>query len=165
MIEGIFYATITIIVGLVVAGIAFGIIRWLKKRAEKTATELDDIILLAVGTPLVIWIILVSVYIALTRYGLLPESFAGISSSQIINAVFIVLAAWAVSVFFTNLIRTYGARISEKTDGDLDRIIPIILITVRYVIWFAVFLILLANFCSVEMISTRERKKEFDRKI
>lgn len=146
MIEGIFYAAITIIVGLIVAGIAFGIIRWLKKRAERTATELDDIILLAVGTPLVIWIILVSVYIALTRYSLIPESLGGISSSQIINAVFIVLAAWAVSVFFTNLIRTYGARLSEKTDADLDRIIPIVLITVRYVIWFAVFLILLANF-------------------
>ena len=70
----------------------------------------------------------------------------GISTSQLINAVFILLTAWIASVFFQNLIRTYGTVIAKKTETDLNRIIPILLMTVRYLIWFVVFLLLLANF-------------------
>lgn len=143
---GILYAAITIAAGLVLAGVAYGIIRWLKKRAEKTETQLDDIILMAVGTPLVIAIIALSFYFALTRFDIIPESVGGFSTSQLINAVFILLAAWIASVFSSNLIRTYGAVIAEKTETDLNRLILILLVTVRYLIWFVVFLLLLANF-------------------
>jgi small-conductance mechanosensitive channel len=143
---GILYAAITIAAGLVLAGVAYGIIRWLKKRAEKTETQLDDIILMAVGTPLVIAIIALSFYFALTRFDIIPESMGGFSTSQVINAVFILLWAWIASVFFQNLIRTYGVVIAEKTETDLNRLIPILLVTIRYLIWFVVFLLLLANF-------------------
>jgi small-conductance mechanosensitive channel len=70
----------------------------------------------------------------------------GFSTSQVINAVFILLWAWIASVFFQNLIRTYGAVIAEKTETDLNRLIPVLLVTARYLIWFVVFLLLLANF-------------------
>jgi small-conductance mechanosensitive channel len=60
--------------------------------------------------------------------------------------VFILLWAWIASVFFQNLIRTYGVVIAEKTETDLNRLIPILLVTIRYLIWFVVFLLLLANF-------------------
>lgn len=146
MLESIVYAAITVLIGLVIAGIVYGIVRLLKKRAERTDTQLDDIVLDAVGTPLVVWIILLSVYIALTRYGLIPTTMGDISTGQVINAVFIVLAAWGASVFLTNLIRTYGTVIAEKTDTDLNRLVPILLVVVRYVIWFIVFLLLLDNF-------------------
>src|SRR5512136_1127366 len=115
---GILYAAVTLAAGLVTAGIAYGVVRWLKKRADETDTKLDDIILLAVGTPLVVAIIVLSAYIALTRYGLLPQTIDGISTGQVINAVFILLIAWIASVFFHNLIRTYGAVIAERTDQD-----------------------------------------------
>ncbi len=143
---GILYAAITLAAGLVLAVIASGILRWLKKRADQTETRLDDIIIRAVGTPLVIGIIVLSVYFALTRFDLVPAFLAGISTAQVINAVFIVLAAWIISVFFHNLIDTYGAEIAEKTDTDLDRLVPILLTTARYLIWFVTFLLLLANF-------------------
>ncbi|MDD4138492.1 MAG: mechanosensitive ion channel family protein, partial [Methanoregula sp.] len=104
--NGILYAAITIAVGLVAASIAYGIIRWLKKKAEATETQLDDIILMAVGTPLVIGIILLSGYVALTRYGLVPQSLGEFSSGPIINAISIILPAWVASVFLTNLLRT-----------------------------------------------------------
>jgi len=146
MIENIIYAAITIALGFVVAGIAWGIIWWLKKKAEQTTTHLDDIFLMAVGTPLIIGIILVSIYIAVTQYDLVPATIGRFSTGQIINAVFIILAAWAVSVFLTNMIRTYGTLLAERTEADLDRIIQILLIIVKYVIWFVVFLILLHIF-------------------
>ncbi|MDD5142678.1 mechanosensitive ion channel family protein [Methanoregula sp.] len=146
MIENILYASITIVIGLVIAAIAYGILWWLKKKAEQTTTHLDEIVLNAVSTPLLIWIVLLSVYIALTQYGLVPETLGSYSTSQIINAVFILLAAWAVSAFLTNLIRTYGTLIAERTEADLDRIIQILLHIVKYVTWFVVFLILLHIF-------------------
>ena len=144
--SGILYAALTVAAGLVLASVTYGVIRWLKKRAETTETRLDDILLMAVGTPLVIAIIALSGYIALTRFDIIPQSIGGFSTSQMINAVFILLAAWIVSVFSQNLIQTYGAEIAERTESDLNRIIPILLVMVRYLIWFAVFLILLANF-------------------
>jgi small-conductance mechanosensitive channel len=144
--HGILYAAVTIAAGLVLAGIASGVIRWLKKKADTTATQLDNIILMAVGTPLIIAIITLSFYFALTRFDLIPEFVAGLSTGQLINAVFILLGAWIASVFFSNLIRTYGILIAEKTESDLDRIVPILLSTARYLIWFVVFLLLLANF-------------------
>jgi len=146
MLESIVYAGITVLIGLVIAGIVYGIVRWLKKRAERTDTPLDDIILEAVGTPLVVWIILLSIYVALTRYNLIPVTMGDISTGQLINAVFIILAAWVASVFLTNLIRTYGTVIAEKTDTDLNRLVPVLLVAVRYLIWFIVFLLLLDNF-------------------
>jgi len=143
---GIFYAAITVATGLVLAGIAYVIIRWLKKRATKTETPLDDIILMAVGTPIVVAIIALSVYFALTRFDIVPVTMAGISTGQVINTVFILLGAWIASVFFHNLIRTYGSGIAEKTDADTVRLIPILLVSVRYLIWFVAFLLILAIF-------------------
>lgn len=118
----------------------------LKKRAQETETRLDDIVLMAVGTPLVVGIIALSVYFSLTRFGLIPESVGGIGTVQVINAVFVLLLAWIISVFFHNVIRTYGSLLADRTDADVNRLIPILLVTVRYLIWFVAFLIILAVF-------------------
>ncbi len=144
--HGILYAAVSVAAGLLLAALAFGIIRWLKKQADTTETKLDDIILLAVGTPLVVAIIVLSVYIALTRFAIVPPSMGGISTSQIINAVFILLMAWIASVFFQNLIRTYGTVLADKTETNMNRLVPTLLVSVRYLIWFTAFLLLLANF-------------------
>jgi MscS family membrane protein len=141
------YAAITVAAGLVFAGVAHVVIRWLKKRADTTESQLDDIILMAVGTPLVVAIIALSIYIALTRFDIVPESMGWLITNQVINAVFILLGAWIASVFSYNLLRTYGTRIAEKTETDLDdRLIPILEIAARYLIWFVAFLLILADF-------------------
>jgi MscS family membrane protein len=145
--SGYFYAAITIAAGLILAGIAHFIIQWLKERAEKTKTRLDDIILMAVGTPVVIGIIALSVYIAFTRFDIVPEFLDWLITPQVINAVFTLLAAWIVSVFVCNTIRTYGTLFAEKTEADVDaRLIPGLVIAARYLIWFFAFLIILTNF-------------------
>nr|WP_321353316.1 mechanosensitive ion channel domain-containing protein [uncultured Methanoregula sp.] len=145
--HGIFYAAITVITGLVLAGFAHVIIRWLKKRADATDTKLDDIILMTIGTPLVVAIITLSLYIALTSFDIVPESMNWLITDQVINAVFILFGAWIVSVFSYNLIHTYGVQIADKTETDLDdRLIPILEIAARYLIWFVAFLLILADF-------------------
>jgi len=141
---GYIYAAATIVAGVILAGIVYGIIHWLKKRAEKTSSPLDDIILMSVGTPLVVAIIFLSVYFALTSFDVVPESMNWII--LVINAVFIVIGAWIVSVFASKFIHTYGTRIAERTDTGIDpRIIPALVTVVRYVIWFIAFLWILAE--------------------
>jgi small-conductance mechanosensitive channel len=144
---GFLYAAVTITAGLVLAGVAYIVIRWLKKRAEATESPLDDIILMAIGTPLIVAIIALSVYVALTRFDIVPESMGWIVTGQTINALFILFGAWIISVFSYNLIRTYGTLVAEKTETDLDdRLIPILEIAARYLIWFVAFLLILSNF-------------------
>jgi MscS family membrane protein len=145
--HGFFYAAVTIAAGLVIAGMAHVVIRWLKKRADKTASQLDDIILMAVGTPIVVAIIAVSVYIALISFDIVPLSLTWLITDQLINAVFILLAAWIISVLAYNLIHTYGTVIAEKTETDLDnQLIPVLEILAKYLIWFVAFLLVLAEF-------------------
>ena len=144
---GFLYAAITVAAGLVLAGLAHVVIRWLKKKAEATESPLDDIILMAIGTPLVVAIIALSVYIALTRFAIVPASMGWLITGQMINAVFILFGAWISSVVSYNLIRTYGTLVAEKTKTDLDdRLIPILEIAARYLIWFVAFLLILSNF-------------------
>ena len=145
--NGIFYALLTVIIGFVAAGTAYGIIHWLKKKAAKTSSHMDDILLSALGKPIVITILAGSINIALTHFSLLPDEVAGFAIDLYINAFFILIGAWVVSSFSYNFLRTYGVMIAEKTETDFDdRLLPMLEIIARYVIWFVAFLLILANF-------------------
>lgn len=147
------YAIITLAAGLVAAGIAHVIIRWLQKKADETDTLLDNIFLLAIGKPLVVAILAVSAYIALTAFVIEPESmswtFGGklFSGYQFVNAFFIILGAWIVSGFTYNIIITYGKWVASKTESDFDdQLLPLLEVISRYLIWFIAFLLLLSVF-------------------
>jgi len=141
------YAALTIIFGLVIAGFVHLVIQWLKKKASGTDSQLDDILLVALGKPLVIMIIAGSVYIALTGFRLLPQNIFGFVVDQFINAFFILIGAWIASSLMYNLLRTYGAVMAAKTDTDFDdRLLPMLEIIAKYLIWFVAFLLILANF-------------------
>jgi len=145
--SAIIYAALTIIIGLVAAGVAYAVVQWLKKRAEKTASRIDDILLSALGKPLVITILAGSIYIALTHFSILPDAVAGFAIGLYINAFFILIGAWIVSSFSYNFLRTYGLLIAEKTETDFDdRLLPMLEIIAKYLIWFVAFLLILANF-------------------
>jgi MscS family membrane protein len=141
------YALITIIIGFLAAFVAHFIVKWLKKRAENTDTRIDDIILASVGTPAVVTIITISVYIALTRYAVIPDTIGGISTTQVLNAFFIIIGAWIASVFFDTMIKTYGKWLAGKTGSDLDdRLVPLLEIVSKYLIWFVAFILILYDF-------------------
>jgi MscS family membrane protein len=144
---GIIYAGLTIIIGLVSAGIAHIVIRQLAKKASKTESPLDDIVLATVGKPLVITIVAASIYIALTHFAILPGTVAGFAIDQYVNAFFILIGAWIASSFSYNLLRTYGSAVAERTETDVDdRLLPLLEILAKYVIWFVALLMILANF-------------------
>jgi len=145
--NGFLYAAVTLAAGLVLAGTVHTIIRWLKKRAKATESRLDDIVLMAIGTPLLFAIVTLSVYFALTRFDLVPASLDWLITDQVLNAVFIIIGAWIISVFSYNFIHSYGATIAAKTETDFDdRLIPLLEIAARYLIWFVALLLILSDF-------------------
>lgn len=143
----ILYAAITIMVGFTAAVIAYLVIGQLKKKAEQTETQLDDIILAAIGKPIVVVIIAASVYIAIIYFDVLPASFASVDTDKIVSAFFIIINAWVASVFSYSFIHTYGGVVAKKTDTDIDdRLIPMLATIIKYVIWFVALLLVLAEF-------------------
>ena len=144
--NGILYAIATIVVGLILAGIAKVVVRWLKKIAETTETQWDDIIITAFGTPVQIGIIAISVYIALKYFGIVPTQYDWIISDKVINSLYIVIGTWIASSLLHDIILIYGHAFAEKSDTDWDdRIIDLLELAARYIIWFAGIMLILAN--------------------
>lgn len=147
------FAVITLAAGFAIAAVAHVVLRWLQKKADATETLLDDIVLVAIGKPLIVAVIAISAYISLTVFVIAPESlklsFAGMAFTgyQVLNSVFILLGAWIVSSFSYNLITTYGKWLTAKTETSADdRLLPMLEVIARYVIWFIAFMLILAEF-------------------
>ncbi len=143
---GMIYAILTIIIGIAIAGIARSIVRWLQKYAETTQTNLDDIIIAAIGTPVQVGIVAVSVYIALKYFGVVPEQYAWIISDKVLNSLYILLGTWIVSTLVHNIILIYGHALAEKSEGDWDdRLVEFLELTARYLIWFIGIMLIFVN--------------------
>ena len=140
------YAILTVIIGIVVSILARTIVRWLKKYAETTRTHWDDIIIAAIGTPVQVGIVAVSVYIALKYFGIVPEEYAWTISDEVLNSIYILLGTWIASPLAHNIILNYGHDLAEKGEGPLnDRLIEFLELTARYVIWFIGIMLILVN--------------------
>ena len=144
--NSLLYAIATIVAGLVLAGIVKLIVRWIKKVAETTDTHWDDIIIAAIGTPVQVGIIAISVYIALKFFGVVPTQYEWIISDKILNTLFIVIGTWIASTLVHDIIVTYGHALAEKTEGDWDdRLIEFCELAARYVVLFAGIMLILVN--------------------
>jgi len=144
--DNLLFAIATIVIGILIAGLARGIVRWLKKFAETTETQWDDIIVAAIGTPVQVGIIAVSVYIALKYFDVVPAQYAWIISDQILNSIYILIGTWIIATLVHDIITIYGHAIAEQTEGDWDdRLIEFLELAARYIIWFAGIMLILVN--------------------
>jgi len=144
---GLIYAAATILAGICGAGIARFVLGWLRGKAEKTKTMLDDVFLRSTEKPIIAFIIITSVVIALSSYEVVPPTFGWITSHPVIYSVYILIGAWITSVLLFNLISTYGRWLARKTDPEFnDRFIPLLEMGAKYVVWFIAFLLILRAF-------------------
>jgi small-conductance mechanosensitive channel len=145
--NSIIYGSALIVAGVLAAFIVHEVFRWLQKRADLTESKLDDIILYSLDKPLCISVILGSVWLAITLFvdpvAVLGE-YAWILSGQYFTAVAILIAAWVISSFVYSFINLYGRWMASKTETDLDdRIIRVLEVSARYVVWFVAILMVL----------------------
>ncbi len=81
------YALVTVIIGVVLALIVRAFVSWLKAKAGKTDTHLDDIIITAIGTPVQVAIVAISLYIASTYFGVIPPGVSVDPPDQICHCI------------------------------------------------------------------------------
>lgn len=144
--DNLLFAIATIVAGFVVAIIARMIVRWLEKFAETTETKWDDIIVAAIGTPVQVGIIALSVYIALKSFDVVPPQYSWILSDDVLNSIYIILGTWIASSLLHDIIRIYGHAWAKKTEGDADdRLIDLLELVARYVVWFAGIMLVFVN--------------------
>ena len=142
-IEGNNLAFFIIFIGIVIAVMLFLFVGWLQRKADTTHSKLDDILIAALGTPAILVVLIVSIYLAL-QAATLPPNLEWVLESKYFNAVYVILGAWVISSFAYNFIHVYGARLAGQTATDIDdRMIALGLIVVKYVVWFCAFLLIL----------------------
>jgi small-conductance mechanosensitive channel len=142
-ISGNFLALIIFLAGIIIAFLMYGIVKWLKKKADTTESRIDDIIIASIGTPAVIAVLVISVFAAL-QVASLPPRLEGVVESNYFDAVYVIIGAWIVSGFVHNFISIYGSSLAGKAGSDIDeRMIAIALSISKYVIWFIAFLLIL----------------------
>ena len=141
------YAVATILVGVIIAVIARKVVNWLKAKSGETETQLDDIAIKAIGTPVQITVIAFFIWLALTMFPVLPDKYAWILEPQIVTSFWILIGAWIVSSFLYDIISIYGHMLAERTEGDLDdRLVEFFVLIARYMIWFIAFMLILSTF-------------------
>jgi len=144
--DNLLFAIGTIVAGVAVAVIARMIVRWLEKFAETTETKWDDIIVAAIGTPVQVGIVAVSIYIALKSFDVVPAQYAWILSGKVLDSIYILLGTWIVASLLHDIVRIYGRQIAETTEGDMDdRIVDLLELAVRYIVWFAGLMLVMVN--------------------
>jgi small-conductance mechanosensitive channel len=141
------FAALTILLGIVIAFLVRTFVRWLESKAEVTETKWDDIIIAAFGLPVQITIVVLSVYFSVTWFNILPENAQFLLNPAYVTAFYIVISAWIISSFLHDIIATYGRALAGKSDTDLDdRLIDLLELVVKYVIWFAAIMAILKVF-------------------
>jgi len=140
-------AAFIILIGLTIAFLARRLVRWLESKAGETSTSWDDILIAAIGTPAQVAIIVLSGYFAVTWFDILPESMQWIHDPAYATAFYILISAWILSTLLHSIVHIYGRAFAEQSETDMDdRLVDLLELVIRYVIWFAAVLAILKVF-------------------
>ena len=141
------YAAATVVFGVLFALIARFVVNWLNTKAGETETKWDDIIIAAIGTPVQVAIVVIALYFAISHFGILPSGLLWILDPRYVTAFYIMIGAWIISSFLHDIIVIYGHDLAEQSEGDWDdRLIELLELVVKYVVWFAALMAILSIF-------------------
>ena len=141
------YAAATVVFGVLIALIVRAVVNWLKTKAGETETQWDDIIIAAIGTPVQVAIVVVAIFFAISRPGILPLNLQWLLDPRYVTAFYIMLGAWIISSFLHDIIVIYGHELAEQSEGDWDdRLVELLELIVKYVVWFAALMAILSIF-------------------
>jgi len=129
---------ITLGISLIIAVTINVIIRILLKKAEKTNTKIDDIILHAIGRPLYILVIVAGIYYAIHQTPYLADLINSYDQGyKYRHFIITIFVTWVVASLAKRIIKEYGYDIAAKTEGEMDdRLVALADMSVTYIIWF-----------------------------
>lgn len=128
---------ITLGVSLIIAVAISVIIKILQKKAEKTNTKIDDIILHTIGRPLYILVIVAGIYYAIHQTPFFADLINRYDMGYKYRVfIFTIFLTWIVASLAKRIIKEYGYDIAAKTKGEMDdRIVALADMSVTYIIW------------------------------
>ena len=134
-------------IGIIAAIIVYLVFTFLKKRAEKTDTKMDDLIVYSLGSPLIILAFFIPLFFAIQHAIIVYPQYQWIAGSKVLFAMYIIVGTWIIATFVDGFLRTYGLALAVTTETDLDdRIIEILQKIAKYLIWFTGLLYVLTLF-------------------
>lgn len=134
-------------IALIIALAINVIIKILMKRAEKTNTKIDDIILHSIGKPIYILVIVSGIYFAAQQTPYLADIIykydEGYKYRHFILTIFITSM---VANLAKKIIKEYGYNIAARTKGNMDdRLVALADMSVTYIVWFIGIIIALSG--------------------
>ncbi len=138
---------LTLSASLILAGAINLFLKILIKKADKTDTKIDDIILHAIGKPLYLLVIVAGIYYAAHQTPGLDELInrydEGYKYRHFLITIFIT---WIVASLAKRIIRDYGYELAARTEGEMDdRIVALADMSVKYIIWLIGIMIALSG--------------------
>lgn len=118
--------------------------RWLRQRAQCTEGRLDDIILSAVGTPLVFFLVIATLYYSLSMSTVIPPEYDWVLDSRYLMVVITLVGTWIIWSFVRNVTRQYEELFLSNASNEAGiRIYHFFQATFGYAIWIIAGLIVL----------------------
>lgn len=138
---------ITIAISLIIAMAISAILKILIKKAERTKTKIDDIILHAIGKPLYILVIVAGIYYAIHQTPYLADLINRYDQGYIYRRLILtIFVTWIVASLAKRIIKEYGYDLAARTEGEADdRLVALADMSVTYVIWFVGIIIALSR--------------------
>lgn len=128
---------ITLTLSFVIANITNFTLKKLRKKAEKTETKLDDIILHALGKPLYILILVAGIYYAIHQTPYLVELMnQNDANYQYRKFILTIFGTWVAATLGKKVVREYGYGWASRTESVMDdRLVALADMSVMYIIW------------------------------
>jgi len=137
-------AIIVLITGIVFIGIVMAAGKWLKQKASKTSTQIDDIIISAIGKPLILILIIVTLYFSLSMSTIVPENFHWIFDSRYLKIIIVIIGTWIIWSFVKNVAHQYEELILASTTHEAQiKLYYFFRGTFGYIIWLIAGVIIL----------------------
>jgi MscS family membrane protein len=137
-------AIIIFISGIVGILLVISVGNWLKTRAKKTESFLDDIILTSIGKPLIFFLIIATLYFSLSTSTLIPESFHWILDSRYLMVLMTILGTWIIWSFVRKVGIQYEEVFLKNTPNEAGiKIYHFFKSTFSYIIWIIAGIIIL----------------------
>ena len=112
---------ITLTLSFVIANVTNFTLGKLRKKAEKTETKLDDIILHALGKPLYVLILVAGIYYAIHQTPYLVELMNQKDTNyQYRKFILTIFGTWVIATLAKKIVREYGYEWASKTDSVMD---------------------------------------------
>lgn len=138
-------AIITILIGCIIAtGLYFAGRRY-RRRLGSSDGGIGGVLIIALGIPVILAVIVLSVYIALTSVRGVPEMVTEILHSTAFQIGYIIIGSSIVGLFVKNLLELYETNIATRTSSDFDdKLVHFLKSAYPYVIGIGGFLSILS---------------------